>query len=95
MVAAASPYRLWPEKMGKQNQKRMPFLTICGHTDLLIGQSKATHCKESADDVKIGVALQKPQWQKHGKTREISRQKVFDIEKQNVGNRPKHVFAKF
>ena len=31
-----------------------------GRTDLLIGQSKAKNCKESAGDVRIGVAPQKP-----------------------------------
>ena len=29
-----------------------------GRTDLLIGQSKAKNCKESAGDVRIGVAPQ-------------------------------------
>ena len=33
---------------------------IFGRTNLIIGQSKAKNCKESAGDVGIDVALQKP-----------------------------------
>ena len=63
-------------------------------TDLIIGQSKAKNCQESAGDVRIGVAPQKPSkiMEKREKFRD---KKFFDIEIQNVGNRPKCVFAKF
>ena len=64
-----------------------------GRTDLSIGL-KANNCKESAGDVRIGVAPQKSS--KNTENRKKSRDKqFFDIQKQNVGNRPKHVFAKF
>ena len=33
---------------------------IVGRTDLIIGQSEAKFCKESAGDVRIDVAPQKP-----------------------------------
>ena len=63
-------------------------------TDLIISQFKAKNCEESVADVRIGVAPQKPSknMEKRGTFRDNS---FFDIEKQNVGNRPKRVFAKF
>ena len=65
-----------------------------GRTDLLIGQSKAKNCEESVGDVRIGVAPQKTS-KNMEKREKFYDKKVFDIEKQNVGNRPRHVFAKF
>ena len=63
-------------------------------TDLIIGQSKAKFCKESAGDVTIVVAPQKIS--KNMETREkFCVRKIFDVEKRNVRNRPKRVFAKF
>ena len=67
---------------------------ILGRTNLIIGQSKAKNCKESAGDVRIDVAPQKPN--KNVEKREkFGVPKKFDDEKRNVGNRPKRVFAKF
>ena len=70
------------------------FSMNIGRTDFSIGQSKAKNCKESAGDVRIGVAPQKPS-KKMEKREKFRDKKIFDIEKQNVGNRPKCVFAKF
>ena len=47
-------------KNGKTKSETYAFLVKFGRTDLLIGQSKAKNCKESAGDVRIGVAPQKP-----------------------------------
>ena len=47
-------------KNGKTKSETHAFSMNFGRTDLLIGQSKAKHCKESAGDVRIGVAPQKP-----------------------------------
>ena len=81
-------------KNWKTKSETYAFLVNFGRTDLLIGQSKAKNCKESAGDVRIGVAPQKPS--KNMEKCEKFRDKTcFDIEKQNVGNHPKRVFAKF
>ena len=67
---------------------------ICGRTRLIIRLSKAKNCKESAGDVGIDVAPQKP-------NKNIEKCRIFGdnlfphVEKQNVGNRPKRVLAKF
>ena len=81
-------------KNGKTKLETYAFLVNFGRTDFLTGQSKAKHCKESAGDVRIGVAPQKPS--KNMEKREKFRHKKFiDVEKQNVGNHPKRDFAKF
>ena len=82
------------DENGKTKSETHAFLMNFGRTDLLIGQSKAKNCKESAGDVRIGVAPQKPSQniEKHEKFRD---NKFFEFERQNVGNRPKRVFAKF
>ena len=70
------------------------ILTIFDRTNLIIGQSKAKDCKESAGDVGIDVAPQKPS--KNIEKRRIVGDIFFsNVEKQNVRNRPKRVFAKF
>ena len=70
---------------------------IFGRTNLIIGQSKAKNCKESDGDVGIDVAPQKPS--KNVKNMcprpKFCDKKKIDVEKRNVGNRPKRVFAKF
>ena len=63
-------------------------------TDLIIGQSKAKNCEESAGDVRIGVAPQKPSKNMEKRTK-FCRDKIFDVKKRNVGNRLKRIFAKF
>ena len=82
------------KKNGKTKSETHAFLMNFGRTDLLIGQSKAKNCKESDGDVGIGVAPQKPS-KNIEKRKKFRDKKFFDIEKQNVGNRPKRVFAKF
>ena len=47
-------------KNGKTKSETYAFSVNFGRTDLLIGQSKAKNCEESAGDVRIGVAPQKP-----------------------------------
>ena len=47
-------------KNGKAKSETYTFSVKFGRTDLLIGQSEAKNCKESAGDVRIGVAPQKP-----------------------------------
>ena len=70
------------------------FSMIFCRTELIIGVSEAKNCEESAGDVRIDVAPQKPS--KNAEKREkFCVQKNFDDEKRNVGNRPKRVFAKF
>ena len=81
-------------KNGKTKLETYAFLVNFGRTDFLTGQSKAKHCKESAGDVRIGVALQKP-GKNMEKLKKISQQFFFDIKEQKVGNHPKRVFAKF
>ena len=67
---------------------------IFGRTNLMIGQSNAKNCKEFAGDVRIDVAPQKIS--KNVEKREkFCDKKMFDVEKRNVGNRPKRIFAKF
>ena len=63
-------------------------------TDLIIGQSKAKNCEESAADVRIGVAPQKPSKNMEKRVK-FCEKKFFDVEKRNVGNRPKRIFAEF
>ena len=47
-------------KNGKTKSETHGFLMIFGHTDLIIGQSKAKFCEESAGDVRFCVAPQNP-----------------------------------
>ena len=65
-----------------------------GRTDLIIGQSKATFCEESAGDVGIDVAPQKLDKNVEKRTKFCDKQ-FFDVEQRNVGNRLKRIFAKF
>ena len=82
------------KKKGKTKSETDVISTKFGRTDLIIGQSKAKNCEESAADVRIGVAPQKPS--KNVEKREkFCDEKIFDGEKRNVGNRPKRIFAKF
>ena len=82
------------DENGKTKSETHAFLMNFGRTDLLIGQSKAKNCKESAGDVRIGVAPPKPS--KNMEKREKFRdKKILDVEKRNVGNRPKRIFANF
>ena len=82
------------DENGKTKSETHAFLMNFGGTDLLIGQSKAKNCEASDGDVGIGVAPQKP-----GKNMEKPEKccdtKFYDIEKRNVGNRPKRILAKF
>ena len=82
------------KKKGKTKSETDVISTKFGRTDLIIGQSKAKNCEEFAGDVRIGVAPQKPSknMQKRAKFCENN---FFDVEKRNVGNRPKRIFAKF
>ena len=48
------------KKNGKTKSETHAFLMIFGRTDLIIGQSKAKFCEESAGDVRFCVAPQKP-----------------------------------
>ena len=48
------------KKNAKTKSETQVFSMIFGRTDLIIGQSEAKFCKESAGDVRIGVAPQKP-----------------------------------
>ena len=82
------------KKNAKTKSETHVFLMIFGRTDLIIGQSKAKFCKESAGDVRIDVAPQKPS-KNVEKRDKFCVQKIFDDEKRNVENRPKRVFAKF
>ena len=61
-VACLKKYVLPPvaRKNGKTKSETYAFSVNFGRTDLLIGQSKAKNCEESAGDVRIGVAPQKP-----------------------------------
>ena len=81
-------------KNGKTKSETYAFSVNFGRTDLLIGQSKAKNCEESAGDVRIGVAPQKPS-KNMEKRAKFCDKKIFDVEKRNVGNRPKRIFAKF
>ena len=71
---------------------------IFGRTDLIIGQSKAKFCEESAGDVRFCVAPQKPGKnveKRMFETNKFGEQFFFDVEKRDVGNRLKSVCAKF
>ena len=81
-------------KNGKTKSETHASLMKFGRTDLSIGQSKAKHYKESAGDVRIGVAPQKPSTNLENRMK-FRDKKIFDVEKQNVGNGSKRVFAKF
>ena len=48
------------KKNRKTKSETDVFSMKFGRTDFIIGQSKAKNCEESADDVRIGVAPQKP-----------------------------------
>ena len=48
------------KKNGKTKSETDVFSMKFDRTDLIIGQSKAKNCEESAGDVRIGVAPQKP-----------------------------------
>ena len=68
------------KKNGKTKSETDVFSMKFDRTDLIIGQSKAKNCEESAGDVRIGVAPQKPSknMEKRDKFRD---KKKIDIEK--------------
>ena len=74
------------------------FLMIFSRTDLRIGVSRAKNCEESDSDIHFCVAppktVKKTEKQKF-LTDKNCENKIFDVEKLNVGNRLKCVLAKF
>ena len=71
---------------------------IFSRTELRICVSRAKNCEESDSDVHFCVAPPKPakKAEKQKKLTETNREKkIIDVEKLNVGNRLKHVLAKF
>ena len=76
---------------GKTNRKRMHFLMNFGCTDLLIGHSQAKNSKESAGDVRIGVAAQKPDKNMQKNARNFGT-KNFSKSKQEMSGMARNAF---
>ena len=70
---------------------------ILSRTKLRISQSRAKNCEEFAGNVRFDVAPQKPSKNVVKRAFETKnfRNNKFDVEKRNVGDCLKRVFAKF
>ena len=69
-----------------------------GRTEVIIGASKAKICRESFGEVRFCVAPQKPGKNQEKLVFETTKnveQKLFGVEKSNVGNRLKRIFPNF
>ena len=73
------------------------FWTLFGHTDLILGASKAKYCEELDFETRFYVAPQDPAKNTKARISETGkiRKKTLGVEKSNVGDRLKHVLPKF
>ena len=81
------------KKNGKTKSETDVFSMKFDRTDLIIGQSKAKNCEESAGDVRIGVAPQKPSKNMEKRTK-FCDQKNFRRQKTKCRESPETHFRK-